>query len=263
MFCFPSQDTFAALKRKAILKCRAMVKQPNYGIDGPKFVRNVFILAIVLYAIAIFFLNTSNTSINLLILSVCIISGTVLSVEGLLMLLYVKKGKLTHRNRILNLIDWKGNEIVLDIGTGLGLLAIGAAKKLITGKAIGIDIWNKDDLSENSAMKANLNAELENVAGKVEFRDGNILATDFPTDQFDVVLTNLCLHNVGDKENRKTACKEIHRILKPNGIAIISDFIHNREYKETLMSLGMKIEKKETYFLNTYQPLTIIKAIKK
>jgi len=34
-----------------------------------------------------------------------------------------------------SLVSWQGNETVLDVGTGRGLLMIGAAKKLTTGKA--------------------------------------------------------------------------------------------------------------------------------
>jgi arsenite methyltransferase len=39
---------------------------------------------------------------------------------------------------MLNIISWTGNEQVLDIGTGKGLLMIGAAKRLITGKSTGL-----------------------------------------------------------------------------------------------------------------------------
>ena len=72
---------------------------------------------------------------------------------GSLMLLYAKVGKFRHRDRMLALHIWSGSEQVLDIGTGRGLLLVGAAKRLTTGYATGIDIWNKEDLSGNSAQR--------------------------------------------------------------------------------------------------------------
>lgn len=40
----------------------------------------------------------------------------------------------------MDTIGWLEDESVLGVGTGLGLLMIGAAKKLTTGKSYGIDI---------------------------------------------------------------------------------------------------------------------------
>ena len=58
------------------------------------------------------------------------------------------------------------------------------------------------------------------------------------------------------------ACKEIFRILKTGGEAIISDYKHIGEYKKVFEDLGMKVKKESSYFFSTFPPLTIIKAIK-
>jgi arsenite methyltransferase len=81
-------------------------------------------------------------------------------IEGVLMIVYAKHGKFLHRDRILAMVDWKGDESVLDVGTGRGLLMIGAAKKLTTGKAAGIDIWSTKDLSGNAMERTLPNADL-------------------------------------------------------------------------------------------------------
>jgi arsenite methyltransferase len=230
----------------------------NYGLDGPKFVRNLFILGPLICATTVLLYMLTNNR--------WVFIGTPFGIfctaEGILMVLYAKKGKFFHREKIISLVDWKGNEKALDVGTGLGLLMIGAAKKLIDGKVVGIDIWNKDDLSENSSTKALQNAEMEGVSDKIELMFEDICVTHFSDNSFDVVLSNLCLHNVGNQTKRAQACKEIHRILKQNGVAIISDFIHCDEYAREFEKMGMLTVKINTSFFHTFQPLTIVKATK-
>ncbi len=60
--------------------------------------------------------------------------------------------KFRERDWLIDLLNIQGNEYILDVGCGSGLLLIGAAKKLTTGKAIGIDIWLADEVG-NSAEK--------------------------------------------------------------------------------------------------------------
>src|SRR6478735_342540 len=62
-----------------------------------------------------------------------------------------KIGKIRERDTYLNKIKWNGNERVLDVGCGLGLFLVGAAKRLSTGGAVGIDKWQQEDLSGNNA----------------------------------------------------------------------------------------------------------------
>lgn len=189
-------------------------------------------------------------------------AGVSLVFVGILMILYSKFGKLRHRDRILSKIEWIGNEKVLDVGTGSGLLMIGAAKKLKTGKAIGIDIFDSRDLSQNSMEHTQSNALQGNVDKKVEVLRMDILKTNFPNDYFDVIVSNLCLHNIKKSKDRKVACAEIFRILKPGGKAIISDFINIGEYTRKFKNLGMMVQKEGTYFFDTFPPLTIITASK-
>ncbi len=88
------------------------------------------------------------------------------------------------------------------------------------------------------------------------------LATDFPKDYFDDIVSNLCLHNIKKSKDREVACAEIFRILKPGGKAIISDFINIGEYTRKFKNLGMMVQKEGTYFFDTFPPLTIITARK-
>lgn len=96
--------------------------------------------------------------------------------------------------------------------------------KLTSGKSFGIDIFNTNDLSNNSLGQTKANVHLEDVSQKVEILKENILKTTFQVNYFDVVVSNLCLHNLYKKEDRRIACSEIHRITKPEGQIIISDY---------------------------------------
>jgi len=66
----------------------------------------------------------------------------------------------------MDTFGWLEDESVLGVGTGLGLLMIGAAKKLTTGKSFGIDIFNTYDLINHSIEQTKITAELENVSQK-------------------------------------------------------------------------------------------------
>ena len=181
---------------------------------------------------------------------------------GGLMIVYAEWGKFRHRDRMLAMVPWTGGEIVLDVGTGRGLLAIGAAKRLTTGTAVGIDIWSPKDLSGNSADAFLANAEAEGVAERVEVRNGDAREMPFPDRSFDVVLSNVCLHNIPGREGRAEACREIARVLKPGGVALVSDFEKTLEYERTLTEAGLAVTRTGPHVLDVFPPLRIVRAEK-
>lgn len=237
-------------------------QKPDYGIDAPGVIRNLFLVAAacagmiwILPAMkiggetVIFAPMWRNTAIG------CAIGGT-------LMLVYSKFMKFQHRDRMLAMVNWRGDEWVLDVGTGAGLLLIGAARKLTTGKATGIDVWSMVDLSGNARERTLRNAEMEGVKDKVEVLDGDATAMQFADGTFDVVVSNLVIHNIPSREGRAKACREIARALKPGGVAVISDFVNTGTYMAEFTKAGLDVEGRR-WSWGTFPPLRVVVAGKR
>ncbi len=106
---------------------------------------------------------------------------------------------------------------VLDVGCGRGLLLIEAARRLGGGRAVGLDLWNAEDLSGNNRAAAQSNAICEGVADRVTLVDGDMRCMPFEDDSFDVVLSSMAVHNIYEPAGRKQALAEIIRVLRPGG----------------------------------------------
>lgn len=236
--------------------------KPDYGIDAPGVIRNLLVIGIGFPLLALFVPVLKLGSVTLLLMPMALSIGVSCVLPGVAMLLYAKVGKFHHRDQMLARIHWTGDERVLDVGTGRGLLLIGAARKLTSGRATGIDIWSKQDLSGNSAEKTLRNIESEGVSERVEIKNDDATKMSFPDGGFDVVLSNLCLHNIPSNAGREQACREILRVLKPGGRAIISDFKNTAAYARIFQSAGAVVSCSGADFLHTFPPLRIVEATK-
>jgi ubiquinone/menaquinone biosynthesis C-methylase UbiE len=171
-------------------------------------------------------------------------------------------GKLRHRDRLLERVAWRGDEDVLDVGTGRGLLAIGAARRLKTGRAVGVDIFSGRGKPGSPADALLQNAEIEGVAERVDVRNADARHLPFPDASFDVVLSSGGLHTIGDADGREEACLEIARVLKPGGLALVSDYRHTREYEQTFRAAGLETGRSGLRFLDVFPPLRVVRAEK-
>jgi arsenite methyltransferase len=167
-----------------------------------------------------------------------------------------KIGKIRDRERLLDYIPWKGNERVLDLGCGRGLMLIGAAKRLTTGTAIGIDIWQSEDLSGNRADSTLWNAKLEGVADRVFVDTADMRHLPFREGSVDVIVSCAAIHNLYETADREQVIREIARVLKPGGMAVIDDIRHGREYAGALAKNGCDVRSAGSVVITT--PLTLI-----
>lgn len=236
-----------------------MPQKPDYGIDAPGVIRNMLLIGLALIVSGILFPTIHIGQVIILWNRSAFWPGGSFLVGGILMLIYAKWGKFRHRDRMLSMIPWRGDEQVLDVGTGRGLLLIGAARRLTTGKSFGIDVWSTKDLSGNSLERTQANIDLEGVKQKTELRSDDARKLSFPDASFDVVLSNLCIHNIPGQQGRAQACREIARVLKPGGTALISDFILTGFYQKVFAEAGLKTSRSGLNLLS-FPPLRIVKA---
>lgn len=239
-----------------------MAQKPSYGIDAPNVIRNFFVFGALFLAVSLAFPRITIAHIEFLLFPGFLWPALWFFFSGGLMLLYSFVGKFRHRDRILAKVNWTGAENVLDVGTGRGLLLIGAAKRLTTGHATGIDIWNAEDLSGNGPEGLKANIAVEGVAGNTTIKSEDARQMSFPDGSVDVVLSNLCLHNIYEKPGRVKACREIARVLKPGGLAVISDYKLVKEYAKELTKAGLLVELYPPDWTGTFPPLRILAARK-
>jgi arsenite methyltransferase len=241
--------------------------QPDYGIDAPNVLRNLLVIGVGCLLIGTFGPRHLHLGqVDFLPRPMFLGTGILLVLEGLLFLFYVKFGKFHHRDLMLSLYPWRGDEQVLDVGCGRGLLLAGAAKRLAAlkgaGKTTGIDIWSSKDMGGNSEAATRHNLELEGVSDRCTLLGIPAQEMTFPDGNFDVIVSNLCLHNIYDRKLRRQAVQQIIRVLKPGGMAILSDYKHTHEYAGQLSEAGLMVERRWGNPLYTFPPLRIVVARK-
>jgi len=217
------------------------VTKPNYGIDAPGLVRGFFIggLNCALLSFAIYYFLGFGALWFALVLMVLALISIYLLGMGSLMVFYSKITKISDRDTVLNQIPWRGDERVLDVGCGRGLMLVGAAKRLTTGSAVGVDIWSAKDQSDNLPAAANANAVIEGVADRVELATADARELPYDNRSFDVVMSHWVIHNIEKPEERQRALLEMVRVLKPGGHLLLSDIEHRESYMKLLTEFGL------------------------
>ena len=208
--------------------------KPNYGIDAPGVIRAMILVAIAAIGVGL----ALGARRGIAFLSI----GIWFAIIALVMFWSSLAGKFRTRDRLLDAIPWRGDERVLDAGCGHGMMLIGAAKRLTSGRAIGVDVWSQVDQARNSPDATRLNAEIEGVDDRVEVRDADIRKLPFDDASFDVVVSSLVIHNISSRAERERALAEIRRVLKPGGRFAVIDIGHS--YAAWLGANGFTIEKR-------------------
>ena len=149
-----------------------------------------------------------------------------------------RRGKFIEWERILDRIQLRGDEIVLDMGCGRGAVLTAVARRLTAGRVTGVDIWNTMDQSGNSRDVTLRNASLEGVADRVLIETADMRTLPFPDATFDLVVSSLAIHNIRSNDDRRRAIAEGFRVIKPGGRMVIADIRATRIYADALRNLG-------------------------
>lgn len=215
--------------------------QADYGIDGDFNVISARWQATILAAVLL--LLAAWTVGNLV--TGALVTGVVTALIALWLALQVafylrttRVGKFEVWARILADLRLRGDEQLLDLGCGRGAILLPAAKLLPRGRATGIDLWRADQTG-NSFDTTRSNAEREGVADRVELHTGDMTQLPFADNTFDVVISNLAVHNIPSPAGRRTALDEAVRVLRPGGHLAIADLWATGQHAARLRELGL------------------------
>jgi ubiquinone/menaquinone biosynthesis C-methylase UbiE len=164
---------------------------------------------------------------------------------------------------VLDNLQWDGAGKVIDIGCGNAPLTIRIAKKYPRAQVTGIDYWGGS--WEYSKGVCERNAELEGVAERVSFQKASASALPFADEAFDMAVSNLTFHEVGDVRDKKEVIREALRVVRKRGWFVFQDlFLWKMAYGEvddlleTIRSWGIE----SVEFVNTSTAEFIPRALK-
>jgi SAM-dependent methyltransferase len=223
-----------------VLAVRPVAQRPDYGLDSPAIIAGEAAAggialggAMALYALR------SPRPFGIPLWGVAAVLGGFCLLNAGGMVYYSVAGKRHIRDRLLDLLPWRGDERVLDVGCGRGLLLIGAARRLPAGTATGVDVWVPGAITGNRPEAALRNATLEGVADRVDVRRGEAQRLPFADGAFDTVVSNFVVHEMDTPADRERMLREMARVLKPGGRVALADFIFTPEAVRVLRDAGL------------------------
>jgi ubiquinone/menaquinone biosynthesis C-methylase UbiE len=115
--------------------------------------------------------------------------------------------KVNFADWVLNCIQWRGDELVLDVGAGAGLYFEPTLTRIPNGRYFAAD------LSMGMARLATRHA----FADSLHILNTDVQTLPFPDGAFDIVMANHMLYHIPDLNQ---ALSEIRRVLKPEGLLV-------------------------------------------
>ena len=218
---------------------------PDYDLHMPELLTYPFQVGVFCATLAtlFYFLLQEKPALAGLSVSISILVGIVyVGISAFLRRLTNLEFRLQARDKFLDGIPFQGDETILDVGCGNGILTMGAAQHLTTGRIIGIDIWTEGS-GDNRLDAFVENAKIEAVADRVEIQNEDARHLPYEDESFDVIISGLTIHHMGFDTEK--AMSEMTRVLKSGGWRAIYDEPSTIFYSAKLMrKFGLKVESK-------------------
>ncbi len=203
-------------------------RQGSYGIDAPYLLP---ILGLLLVGNIINGVVTGSVWPFVGAAALCACAGCGLYAS--------RRGKIVVWAELFDRLNLRGDERIVDLGCGRGAVLLLAAQHLHRGRAVGVDLWRSGDQSGNSNEDTRRNAAAEGVADRVDLHTADMRSLPFESDSFDLVVSNIAIHNVKGRLGREKAIEEAVRVLRPGGRLMIADLWATGLYRTHLEKLGL------------------------
>ncbi len=154
--------------------------------------------------------------------------------------------------KVIELAKIKGDEDVLEIACGTGVVFEEIVKRNPSGYSVGVD------LSPDMLLKAR--KRLKNYKNsRFELKEGDVLNLDFKEQLFDIVINNFMV-DLMPEDNFDSIAKKFFELLKPGGIVVISTFSFG---KKKVNRFWLWVAKKFPDLLTGCRPVSFIQHLKK
>lgn len=146
--------------------------------------------------------------------------------------------KLRLREFVISRAPPEPGALILDAGTGRGLMAVGYAAAAEDVKVVAMDPFGRGFILGNSPAHAMSNAEVEGVADRVAFVRGSVADVPFGEGAFDMVVSSLVIHDIFSPKKMAKAFEEMARAVRPGGRLVYVDYVVRSDQQRMIDGLG-------------------------
>ncbi|HQU60934.1 MAG: bifunctional demethylmenaquinone methyltransferase/2-methoxy-6-polyprenyl-1,4-benzoquinol methylase UbiE [Phaeodactylibacter sp.] len=158
------------------------------------------------------------------------------------------------RKRAIRQLAGHQTEVLLDVATGTADLALEAARQLQPNRIVGLDLSNEMlEIGRSKVLRRHLD-------GLIELTQGDSENLPFEDNTFDAVTVAFGVRNF---ENLDKGLKEMRRVLKPGGKAVILEFskprlfpfkqLYNSYFRYILPTIGKLTSKDPKAYRYLYE----------